>query len=135
MLPHYTAGCPRHDVLALTGGAIGQGLPNAVGAAIACPDRPVLAMIGDGSAMYTVQALWTMARERLDVTSIIFNNKSYAILNVELQRVEAGARGDKAHAQLDLANPGLDFVQMAQGMGVKATRATTTGASSSACAV
>ena len=127
MLPHYTAGCPRHDVLALTGGAIGQGLPNAVGAAIACPDRPVLAMIGDGSAMYTVQALWTMARERLDVTSIIFNNKSYAILNVELQRVEAGARGDKAHAQLDLGNPGLDFVQMAQGMGVKATRATTTG--------
>ncbi|MFZ2237496.1 MAG: acetolactate synthase large subunit [Dokdonella sp.] len=126
MLPYYTAGCPRHDVLALTGGAIGQGLPNAVGAAIACPDRPVLALIGDGSAMYTVQALWTMAREKLDVTSIIFNNKSYAILNVELQRVEAGARGEKAHAQLDLTNPGLDFVQMAQGMGVNATRATTT---------
>ena len=126
MLPHYTAGCPRHDVLALTGGAIGQGLPNAVGAAIACPDRPVLALCGDGSAMYTVQALWTMAREQLDVTSIIFNNSSYAILNVELQRVEAGARGEKAHAQLDLTNPGLDFVQLAQGMGVHATRATTT---------
>lgn len=126
MLPYYTAGCPRHDVLTLTGGAIGQSLPNAVGAAVACPDRPVLALCGDGSAMYTVQALWTMAREKLDVTSIIFNNQSYAILNVELQRVQASGGGDKAHAQLDLSNPGLDFVHLAQGMGVHAVRATTT---------
>lgn len=126
MLPYYTAGCPRHDVLTLTGGAIGQGLPNAVGAAVACPDRPVLALCGDGSAMYTIQALWTMAREKLDVTSIIFNNKSYAILNVELQRVQAGGEGDKAHAQLDIGNPGLDFVHLAQGMGVHATRVTST---------
>ncbi len=127
MLPHFTRGAPRHDVLTLTGGAIGQGLPNAVGAAIACPDRPVLALVGDGSAMYTIQALWTMAREKLDVTAIILNNRSYAILNVELQRVGAGgvSAGEKAHAQLDLGNPGLDFVRMGAGMGVHSVRATT----------
>lgn len=129
MLAHYTKGAPRHDVLTLTGGAIGQGLPNAVGAAIACPDRPVLALVGDGSAMYTIQALWTMAREQLNVTSVIFNNQSYAILNVELQRVGVqsnGGVGPKARAQLDIGNPGLDFVKLAQGMGVKAVRVTTT---------
>jgi acetolactate synthase-1/2/3 large subunit len=125
LLPAFTRGAPRHDVLTLTGGAIGQGLPAAVGAAIACPDRPVLALCGDGSAMYTLQALWTMARERLDVTSIIFNNRSYAILNVELQRVGAQGQGDKALAQLDLGNPGLDFVQLSRGMGVPAVQATT----------
>jgi acetolactate synthase-1/2/3 large subunit len=125
LLPAFTRGAPRHDVLTLTGGAIGQGLPTAVGAAIACPDRPVLALIGDGAAMYTLQALWTMARERLNVTSIIMNNASYAILNVELQRVGAQSQGPKALSQLDLRNPGLDFVQMSQGLGVPATRATT----------
>ena len=125
LLPAFTRGAPRHDVLTLTGGAIGQGLPTAVGAAIACPDRPVLALCGDGSAMYTFQALWTMARERLNVTSVVFNNRSYAILNVELQRVGAQGQGSKAHAQLDLGNPGLDFVQMSQGLGVPAARATT----------
>ncbi len=124
-LPSFTRGAPRHDVITLTGGAIGQGLPNAVGAAIACPDRPVLALCGDGSAMYTIQALWTMAREQLNVTSVIFNNKSYAILNMELQRVGATGKGDKARSQLDIGNPGLDFVQLAQGMGVQAVRATT----------
>ena len=126
MLPHYTSGSPRHDVLTLTGGAIGQGLPNAVGAAIACPDRPVLALCGDGSAMYTLQALWTMAREQLNVTSIIFNNRSYAILNLELQRVQASGDGDKARSQLSLDNPPLDFVQLGLGMGVHSVRATTT---------
>ncbi len=124
-LPSFTRGAPRHDVITLTGGAIGQGLPNAVGAAIACPDRPVLALCGDGSAIYTIQALWTMAREQLNVTSVIFNNKSYAILNMELQRVGATGKGDKARSQLDIGNPGLDFVQLAQGMGVQAVRATT----------
>jgi acetolactate synthase-1/2/3 large subunit len=89
MLGAMTAGCPRHDLITLTGGAIGQGLPNAVGAAIACPERPVLALIGDGTAMYTIQALWTMARENLHVTAIIFNNASYSVLNVELERVGA----------------------------------------------
>ncbi len=122
MLPKMTAGCPHHDLITLTGGAIGQGLPNAVGAAIACPDRPVLALIGDGSAMYTIQALWTMAREQLDVTVIIFNNASYSVLNVELERVGAARIGPKARAQLDLGGPRLDFARLAQGMGVHAAR-------------
>ncbi|MCE3260928.1 MAG: acetolactate synthase large subunit [Pseudoduganella sp.] len=125
MLPMFTAGAPRHDVLALTGGAIGQGLPAAVGAAVACPERPVLALVGDGSSMYTIQALWTMAREKLNVVSVIFNNHSYGILNIELERVGAEKAGPKARSQLDLNGPGLDFVQLAQGMGVPATRATT----------
>jgi acetolactate synthase I/II/III large subunit len=122
MLPLMTAGCPHHDLLTLTGGAIGQGLPNAVGAAIACPDRPVLALIGDGSAMYTLQALWTMARERLDITTVIFNNASYSVLNVELERVGAERIGAKARAQLDLHDPTLDFARLAQSMGVHAVR-------------
>lgn len=126
MLPIMTAGAPRHDVLALTGGAIGQGLPCAVGAAVACPDRPVLALIGDGSAMYTLQALWTMAREKLNVVAVILNNRSYAILNVELQRVGAASAGPKAKGQLDLGDPAIDFVQMGQGMGVPSVRAKTT---------
>jgi len=126
MLPMYTAGAPRHDVLTLTGGAIGLGLPCAVGAAIACPQRKVIALEGDGSVMYTVQALWTMARERLDVISIVFNNRSYAILNVELQRVGAIGAGERAKAQLDLKNPPLDFVRMGESLGVSSKRASTT---------
>jgi acetolactate synthase-1/2/3 large subunit len=126
MLAMYTAGAPRHDVITLTGGAIGQGLPSAVGAAIACPDRKVIALAGDGSSMYTIQALWTMAREKLDVISIIFNNRSYAVLNIELQRVGAGNVGEKARAQLDLRTPALDFVHLGEGMGVSSRRATTT---------
>ncbi len=126
MLAMYTACAPRHDVLTLTGGAIGQGLPNAVGAAIACPDRKVIALVGDGSAMYTIQALWTQARERLDVINIVFNNRSYAILNVELQRVGATGAGDKARAQFDLKSPPIDFVQLGQSMGVASRCATTT---------
>lgn len=122
-----SAGAPAHDVLTLTGGAIGQGLPVAVGAAIACPDRPVVALEADGSAMYTIQSLWTMARERLDVTVVIFNNRSYGILNVELQRVGAQASGQKAQAQLDLADPPIDFVAVSQGLGVPGVLATTTG--------
>ena len=122
MLGAMTAGAPRHDLITLTGGAIGQGLPNAVGAAIACPDRPVIALIGDGTAMYTIQALWTMAREGLDVTAIIFNNASYSVLNVELERVGASEGGGKARAQLDLGHPQLNFARLAQGMGVHAVR-------------
>ena len=122
MLSVMTAGAPRHDVITLTGGAIGQGLPNAVGAAIACPQRPVLALIGDGTAMYTIQSLWTMARERLDVTAIIFNNASYSVLNVELERVGAESAGAKAKSQLDLSGPVLDFAQLAHGMGVHGVR-------------
>jgi acetolactate synthase I/II/III large subunit len=122
MLPLMTAGCPSHDLITLTGGAIGQGLPNAVGAAIACPGRPVLALIGDGSAMYTLQALWTLAREQLDVTAIIFANASYSVLNVELERVGAERIGPKARAQLDIGGPRLDFARLAQGMGVHGVR-------------
>jgi acetolactate synthase-1/2/3 large subunit len=125
MLSLMTAGSPRHDLITLTGGAIGQGLPSATGAAIACPDRPVLALIGDGSSMYTIQALWTMAREQLNVTSIIFNNASYSVLNVELERVGAEEAGPKAKSQLDLRGPVLNFAQLAQGMGVHSVRVTT----------
>lgn len=118
-----TAGAPRHDLLALTGGAIGQGLPVAVGAAIACPQRPVLALEADGSALYTIQALWTMAREQLNVTVVIFNNRSYGILNLELHRVGARAAGPRARAQLHLGRPDIDFVRLSQGFGVPARRA------------
>jgi acetolactate synthase-1/2/3 large subunit len=124
-LASHTAGAPRHDWLTLTGGAIGQGLPVAVGAAVACPDRPVFALQGEGSAMYTIQSLWTMAREQLDVTVVIFNNRSYAILNIELERVGARAGGPKAKSQLDLSGPEIDFVQIAAGLGVPAERVDT----------
>ena len=123
--PGATAGAPRHDWLTLTGGAIGYGLPAATGAAVACPDRQVVCLQADGSAMYTIQALWTQAREQLDVTTIIFNNRSYAILNMELTRVGAGEPGPKALDMLDLSRPDLDFAAMATGMGVDAVRATT----------
>lgn len=124
-LAAVTAGAPRHDLLTLTGGAIGQGLPVAVGAAVACPDRPVVALEADGSAMYTLQSLWTMAREELDVTVVIFNNRSYSILNLELARVGADAAGPKAKSQLDLHHPDLDFVALGQGMGVPSRRVDT----------
>ena len=120
-----TAGAPRHDWLTLTGGAIGQGLPVAIGAAIACPSRRVFALEADGSSLYTIQSLWTMAREGLDVTVVIFNNRSYGILNVELARVGARAAGPKADAQLDLSGPDLDFVELAKGFGVPAQRVDT----------
>ena len=124
----FTAGCPRHDWLTLTGGSIGFGMPVATGAAIACPDRPVLSLEADGSAMYTLQSLWTQAREGLDVTTVILANRSYAILNMELARVgaadESGA-GPKAAAMLDLSQPALDFVSLSQGLGVPANRAET----------
>ena len=119
-----SAGAPAHDWLCLTGGAIGQGLPVAVGAAVACRDRRVIALESDGSAMYTLQSWWTMVREGLDVTTIICNNRSYAVLNMELNRVGAEA-GPKAREMLDLHQPDLDFVALAQGMGMPATRATT----------
>lgn len=122
MLGSMTAGAPRHDLLTLTGGAIGQGLPNAVGAALACPDRPVIALLGDGAAMYTIQALWTLARERLHVVAIICNNAAYSVLNVELERVGSHAEGGKAASQLALGQPPLDFGRLAQGMGVEAAR-------------
>lgn len=122
----HTAGAPPHDWLSLTGGAIGQGLPVAVGAAVACPDRKVVALQADGSALYTMQAWWTMAREGLDVTTVLFNNRSYAVLNMELGRVGAEAAGPRAKEMLDLRRPDLDFAALARGFGVPATSATTT---------
>ena len=124
-LPAATAGAPPHDWLALTGGAIGQGLPLAVGAAVACPGRPVLALEADGSAMYTISSLWTHAREGLDITTVVFNNRSYAILGIELARLGAAAAGKTARSLLSLDRPPLDFTALAAGMGVQAARVTT----------
>lgn len=125
MLFPMTQGARKHDWLSLMGGAIGQGLPVALGAAIACPDRKVIALQADGGAMYTLQALWTMARENADATTIILNNGSYAILNIELQRVGVASPGPKALSLLDLKRPNLDFISLAKGMGVSASRAET----------
>ena len=122
----YSAGAPKHDWMTITGGAIGQGLPLATGAAIACPDCKVIALQADGSAMYTVQALWTMARENLDVTVIILKNNSYGILNIELDRVGVTTPGPKALSLLDLSNPIIDWVAMSNSMGVPAQSASTT---------
>ncbi len=119
-----TAGCPPHEWLCLTGGAIGQGLPVATGAAIAAPGRRVLSLEADGSAMYTLQSWWTQARESLDVTTVLLENRSYAILELELSRVGAEAPGPVARAMLELEPPPLDFVSLASGMGVPARRAT-----------
>jgi acetolactate synthase-1/2/3 large subunit len=104
------------------GGSIGLGMPLATGAAVACPDRKVVTLEGDGSAMYTVQALWTQAREGLDVTTLLFSNHSYQILKGELANVGAGNPGRKALDMLDLNHPDLDFVALAKGMGVPGAR-------------
>ena len=120
-----TGGAPAHDWLTLTGGAIGIGVPLSLGAAIAAPDRPVINLQADGSAMYTLQGWWSQAREGANVTTVIYNNSSYAILRMELARVGAEEAGPKALSMLDLHGPDLDFVQLAQGMGVTAERAET----------
>lgn len=119
-----TASGPRHDWLNVTGGAIGIGLPLAVGAATAVPDRKIVGLQADGSSMYTIQALWTMARENLDIAIVVFSNRQYSILRSELRLVGASA-GPKALDLLDLSRPDLDFVALAAGMGVAAERATT----------
>jgi acetolactate synthase I/II/III large subunit len=113
---------PRHTYLTQPGGAIGLGLPCATGAAVACPDRPVITFQADGSAMYTLQALWTQARERLNVKTIICNNRSYRILGIELMRAGVKEFGMQAQALIGLNNPMIDWVHMANGMGVPAVR-------------
>lgn len=118
---HHTA---PHDWIQLTGGAIGEGMPLATGAAVACPDRRVVTLQADGSAMYTVQSLWTQARERLNITTIILANRKYAILLGELAGVGANP-GRTALDMMDLTNPTLDWVKIAEGMGVEAARAET----------
>ena len=114
-----------HDHLPITGGSIGQGLPIAVGAAIACPDRKVVVLQADGSAMYTLSALWTMAREKLDVTVVVFANRRYRILDIEMERTGAKGFGPMAESMIDIGRPDLDFVRLSEGMGVGASRATT----------
>ena len=111
--------------LSLTGGAIGQGGPCATGAALACPDRQVLAMLGDGGAAYTNQCFWTQAREGLNVTTVIFANRSYNILNVEYSRLGVTEVGDIAASLFDIGNPGLNWVDMARGFGVPGATADT----------
>jgi acetolactate synthase I/II/III large subunit len=113
---------PPHDYLQLTGGAIGVGIPLAVGAAVACPDRKVIGMQADGSGMYTVQGLWTQARENLDVVTVILANGTYAILHGEMRNVGVNDFGHNAKRMLNLDEPALDWVSMARGMGVEAVR-------------
>ena len=119
----WTFGAPPHDWLNVTGGSIGQGLPVATGAALACPGRKVFAMESDGAGMYTLQSLWTQAREKLDVVTVIFANRAYKILRGELRQMGIAEPGPKAAATLDLGNPDLDWVKLAEGMGVPASRA------------
>jgi acetolactate synthase-1/2/3 large subunit len=118
-----TQGAAPHDWLTGMGGAIGFGLPAAVGAAISAPDRRVIALEGDGSGMYTLQSLWSMVRESLKVTVVIFANRSYKILHGEFAQVGAGAPGHRATDMLTLDRPVLDWCALANGMGVEATRA------------
>jgi acetolactate synthase-1/2/3 large subunit len=113
-----TAGLPKHAFLAVSGGSIGYGMPCAVGAAVACPDRPVINLQADGSAMYTVQALWTQAREALDVTTLICSNRSYEILKIELARAGVTVMGPKALSLVELNRPDINWVRIAEGMGV-----------------
>jgi acetolactate synthase-1/2/3 large subunit len=122
-LTKFLPGSAPHDILYLTGGSIGQALPVATGAAVAAPDRKVVTVSGDGGAMYTLQALWTQAREKLDVVTVICANRSYAILGIELTRVGAGNAGPKALSMLDIGHPDLDWTALARGMGVEAERA------------
>ena len=122
-----TASAHPHDWISSVGGAIGYGLPVSIGAAIACPDRKVIALEGDGSAMYTLQALWTMARESLDITIVVFANRSYHILRGELANVGAGAPGQRATDMLTLDRPALDWRSLARGHGVEAGQATDLG--------
>ena len=123
-----TAGAAPHAWLNNRGGSIGYGLPVATGAAIACPGQKVIALEGDGSAMYTVQSLWTIARENLDVTVLVFSNRSYKILRGELANVGVGNPGPRAIDMLTLDRPNLDWVSMAKGMGVEAEKVDELGA-------
>jgi len=114
-----TAAAAPHDWLQNMGGSIGFSTPVATGAAVACPDRKVICMVGDGSAMYTLQSLWTQAREGLNVTTVVFANRTYQILKGEFAGVDAGEPGRKALDMLNIDNPALDWVSLAKGMGVE----------------
>lgn len=129
-----TKGCPPHDWLGNTGGSIGIALPLAVGAAVACPDRKVLCLTADGSGMYTLQALWTMAREGLNVTTVVFANRDYAVLKREFSYLGIGNPGARASAMFEIGRPDLDWVQLAKGMGVTGRRVSSLEAFSKALA-
>ena len=116
----YTVGAKPHDMINNMGGSIGYSPPVATGAALACPDRRVFCMTGDGSAMYTIQALWTQAREQLNITTIIFANNQYAILKAEYSNMGAGTPGPQAMAMIDIDRPTIDWCAMAKSMGVPA---------------
>jgi acetolactate synthase-1/2/3 large subunit len=116
---------PPHDYMMVTGGAIGVGIPLSTGAAVACPNRKTIALQADGSGMYTLQGLWTQARERLDVVTIILNNRGYAILQHEMKNVGVPVHGGNADRMMRIDDPGLNWVSLAAGMGVEGARATT----------
>lgn len=113
-----TIGAQPHDLINNMGGSIGYATPVATGAALACPDRRVFCMVGDGSAMYTIQSLWTQARENLNVTTIIFANNTYAILKAEYANMGAGTPGERALSMIDIDRPSIDWQAMAKSMGV-----------------
>ncbi len=123
-----------HTWLNLTGGSIGQGGPVAVGAAVACPDRPVFALLGDGGAMYTNAFLWTAAREKLNITVVIYSNRSYNILEVEYRRLGVNDVGERAASLFDLSGPDIDWVGLASAQGVPGARAATCEAFAAALA-
>lgn len=127
-----TRGAPPHEWLGNTGGSIGIAMPLSVGAAIAAPDRQVLCLTADGSGMYTLQALWTMARESLKITTVVFANRSYAVLKREFSYLGIGDPGASAQEVFEIGRPDLDWVQLAKGMGVPATRVTSLDAFSKA---
>jgi acetolactate synthase-1/2/3 large subunit len=116
---------PPHTLLTQPGGAIGLGPPCATGAAIACPDRTVINLQADGSAMYTLQALWTQAREQLNVKTIICSNRSYRILGIEMARAGVRTLGPQAERLIRLSDPAIDWVHLATGMGVPGVRVET----------
>jgi acetolactate synthase-1/2/3 large subunit len=130
----YLQKAVRHTWLNLTGGAIGQGGPAALGAALACPERTVFALLGDGGAMYTNQYLWTAAREQARVISVIYRNRSYGILDVEYRRLGINDVGERAASLFDLSRPDLDWVALAGAQGVPGARADTCEAFAAALA-
>lgn len=121
----HLSGAAAHDLLPVSGGSIGQGLPVALGAAVGAPGRKVVALEADGSGMYTLQSLWTMARENLDVVTVILANRRYRILEVEIRRTGATEIGQAASEMIDIGRPVLDWVKLAEGHGVAASRANT----------
>jgi len=120
-----TAHAAPHWHMTNTGGALGQGIPLATGAAVAAPDRKVVNVQADGSGLFTLQALWTQARERLDVLTIVLANRTYAVLRFEIDRVGATVEESLAGTLLDIDKPDIDWVSLAKGLGVEAVRATT----------